>query len=107
MIAPAKRPVIHQVGNLKQYDLSFTPVVGTWVLYLCRHDEAGCGGVDGDVASHQTDVLELFVHFSVLLVGQGLDGAGEDHPLLLSQCQRYSVPAGRGPRRLHGWRQQV
>ena len=90
--------MIHQIGNLKQYD---------WVLYLCRHDEAGRGGVDGDVASHQTDVLELFVHFSVLLVGQGLDGAGEDHPLLLSQCQRNSVPAGRGPRRLHGWRQKV
>ena len=103
MKALAKRPVEHYFGTLKQkYNLSFTPELGS---YLCRHDEAGSGGVDRDVTSHQTDVLELFVHLSVLLVGQGLDGAGEDHPLLLSQCQRYSIPAGRGHRRLQVWRQ--
>lgn len=55
--------------------------------YLCCHDEAGGSGVDGDVASHQSDILELFVHFSVLLVGEGFDGAGEDHSLFLSEGQ--------------------
>lgn len=68
----------------------------SWELfaYLRCHDEAGGSGVDGDIASHQAHILELFVHLSVLLVGQGLDGAGEDHPLLFPECQRYSVPAG-------------
>lgn len=64
--------------------------------YLCCHDEAGGGGVDGDITSHQSHILELFVHLSVLLVGQGLDGAGEDHSLLLSegQCNGISTRGG-------------
>lgn len=56
------------------------------VAHLCCHDEARGGGVDGDVTGHQSHVLKLFVHLSVLLVGEGLDGAGEDHSLLLSEC---------------------
>lgn len=62
--------------------------------HLCRHDEAGGGGVDGDITGHQSHILELLVHLSVLLVGEGLDGAGEDHPLLLSKGQRNGIPAG-------------
>lgn len=61
--------------------------------HLCCHDEAGSGGVDGDVSSHQTDILELFIHLSVFLVGQSLDGAGEDHSLLLSEGQSNGISA--------------
>ena len=62
--------------------------------YLRCHDEAGSGGVDGDVAGHQAHILELFVHLPVLLVAQGLDRAGEDDPLLLPECQGDGVPGG-------------
>lgn len=55
------------------------------MLYLSGHDKAGGSGVDGDITGHQANILELFVHLSVLLVTQGLDGAGEDDPLLLPQ----------------------
>lgn len=55
--------------------------------YLCCHDEAGGGGVDGDITSHQSNILELLIHFPVLLVGEGLDGAGKDHSLFLSEGQ--------------------
>ena len=58
---------------------------------LCCHDEAGSGGVDGDVTGHESHILELFIHLSVLLVGEGLDGAGEDDPLLLSESERYGI----------------
>lgn len=60
--------------------------------YFCCHDEAGGGGVDGDITSHQSHILELLVHLSVLLVGEGLDGAGEDHSLLLSEGQCDGIP---------------
>lgn len=60
--------------------------------HLCSHDEAGSCGVDGDIASHQSHILELLIHLSVLLVGEGLDGAGKDHPLLLSEGQCNGVP---------------
>lgn len=63
---------------------------------LCCHDQAGCSGVDGDVSSHQTHVLKLFVHFSVFLVGQSLDGAGEDHSLFLSESQSNGISARGG-----------
>lgn len=63
-------------------------------FYLCCHDETGGGGVDGDIAGHQSHILKLLVHLPVLLVGQGLDGAGEDHSLLLSERQGNSVSKG-------------
>lgn len=68
--------------------------------YLGCHDEAGGSGVDGDVTGHQPHVLELFVHFSVLLVGESFDGAGEDHPLFLSEGQCNGVSASAGHKRL-------
>lgn len=60
--------------------------------HLCSHDETGSCGVDGDIASHQSHILELLIHLSVLLVGEGLDGAGKDHPLLFSEGQCNGVP---------------
>lgn len=66
------------------------------VSHLCCHDEAGGGGVDGDITGHQPYILKLFVHLSVLLVGKGLDGAGEDHSLLLSKGQCNGISTSRG-----------
>lgn len=59
--------------------------------HLCCHDEAGGSRVDGDVTGHQPHILELLIHLSVLLVGQGLDWAGEDDSLLLSESQCYGI----------------
>lgn len=69
-------------------------------FYLCCHDEARGSGVDGDVTCHQSYILKLFVHLSVLLVGESLDGAGEDHSLLLPESQRNSISAERYQRKL-------
>ena len=55
------------------------------MLYLSGHDKAGGSGVDGDITGHQANILELFVQLSGLLVTPGLEGAGEDYPLLPSQ----------------------
>lgn len=60
--------------------------------HLCCHDETRCSGVDGDVPRHQPHILELFEHLSILLVGEGFDGAGEDNSLLLSESQSYGIP---------------
>lgn len=62
--------------------------------HLCCHDKTGGGRVDGNVTSHQSHVLELFIHLSVLLVREGFDGAGEDDPLLLSKSQSDGIPTG-------------
>ena len=59
---------------------------------LCGHDETGCCWVDGDVTSHQANVLELFKEFPVLLVAQSLDGGRVDHSLFVSQGHRHGVP---------------
>lgn len=59
--------------------------------HLCCHDEAGGCRVNGDITSHQSHILELLIHLPVLLVGKSLDGAGKDHPLLLSKGQCYSI----------------
>lgn len=61
-------------------------------MYLSGHDEAGGSGVNGHISSHQTHILELLVHLSVLLITQGFNGAGEDHTLLLPQSQSNGVP---------------
>ena len=67
------------------YLIRFPLFPDTTITHLCCHDKAGGSGVDGDVTSHQSHILELFVHFSVFLVGEGFDGAGKDHSLLLSE----------------------
>lgn len=64
--------------------------------HLCGHDEAGGSGVDGDVTGHQTHILEFLIHLPVLLVGEGLDGTGEDHSLFLSERQCNGVPVRGG-----------
>lgn len=69
-------------------------------FYLCCHDEARGSRVDGDVTCHQSYILKLFVHLSVLLVGESLDGAGEDHSLLLPESQRNGISAERYQRKL-------
>lgn len=60
--------------------------------HLCCHDEAGGSGVDGDVTGHQPHVLEFLIHLPVFLVGEGLDGTGEDHSLFLSESQCNGIP---------------
>ena len=59
---------------------------------LCGHDETRRRRVDGDVTGHETNVLELFEQFPVLLVTQGLDGGRVDHPLFISQRHRNCIP---------------
>ena len=49
---------------------------------LGGHDQTAGGGVDGDVARHQADVAELSFEVAVLLVAEGLDGAGVDDALV-------------------------
>lgn len=63
-------------------------------FHLGCHDETGGSGVDCDITRHQTHVLKLFIHLSVFLVGQGLDRAGEDDSLLLSEGQSDGISAG-------------
>lgn len=80
-----------QAGRTLQSALTFniTP-------HLCCHDKTGGSGVDGDVTSHQPHVLEFLIHLSVFLVGEGLDGTGEDHSLFLSERQCNGIPARGG-----------
>lgn len=86
-----KSPRAAQAGRTLQSSLTFdiTP-------HLCCHDKAGGSGVDGDVTSHQPHVLEFLIHLSVFLVGEGLDGTGEDHSLFLSERQCNGIPARGG-----------
>lgn len=69
--------------------------------HLCCHDKAGGSGVDGDVAGHQPHILEFLIHLPVFLVGEGLDGTGEDHSLFLSESQCNGIPV-RGGHKHHG-----
>lgn len=39
---------------------------------LCCHDDTRSAGIDGDVPRHQTHILKLFVHLSILLVAKRL-----------------------------------
>lgn len=64
--------------------------------YLSGHNQAGGCGVDGDISSHQSHILELLIHLSVFLVTQGFDGAGENHPLLLPQGQGNGISSWTG-----------
>lgn len=83
-------PQIKVIFDKPNNDSAFWDIT---LSYLCCHDEAGGGGVDGDITSHQSHILELLIHLSVLLVGEGLDGAGENHSLLLSEGQCNGIPA--------------
>ena len=58
---------------------------------LSGHDEASCGRVDGDVASHEADVVELVKELAVLLIAQGLNGARVDDALAVAQRARDRV----------------
>lgn len=78
------------VGRNLQFALSLNTTP-----HLCCHDKAGGSGVDGDVTSHQPHVLELLIHLSVFLVGEGLDWTGENHSLFLSECQCNGIPVWR------------
>lgn len=52
---------------------------------LCGHDQTGSGGVDGDIARHETDVAKLCSELSVFLVAESLDGTGVYDTLVVLQ----------------------
>ncbi|RNA03704.1 hypothetical protein BpHYR1_004542 [Brachionus plicatilis] len=73
---------------------------------LARYLRAATRGrrVDGHVAGHQTNVLELFEKLAILLVAEGLDRRGVDDALLVFERHGDHVLghhclAGRGVRR--------
>jgi len=53
--------------------------------HLCCHDQSAGSRVNGDIASHQSDILKLLKQLAVLLVTQSLDWRRVDHSLLVSQ----------------------
>lgn len=81
---------VAQAGRNLQSALSLNTI-----SHLCCHDKARGSGVDGDVTSHQPHVLEFLIHLPVFLVGEGLDGTGENHSLFLSECQCNGIPVWR------------
>lgn len=92
MMSDQPHPTQPAVKVVFDNDSAFLDIAAS---YLCCHYEAGGGGVDGDITSHQSHILELLIHLSVLLVGEGLDGAGEDHSLLLPEGQCNGIPTRR------------
>uniref|UniRef100_A0A6B0VAB1 Uncharacterized protein n=1 Tax=Ixodes ricinus TaxID=34613 RepID=A0A6B0VAB1_IXORI len=58
---------------------------------LCCHDEAAGAGVDGDVARHEANVLEVVRKLPKLLVAESLDWSGVNDPLLFSKAQRDGI----------------
>ena len=41
--------------------------------YLSGHDETTSSGIDGDISSHEPNILELFKQLSVFLITQSFD----------------------------------
>jgi len=60
---------------------------------LSCHHQSTCSRVNGDIASHQTNVLEFLKQLTVLLVTQRLDWCCVDHSLFIPQWHGHSVPA--------------
>lgn len=85
------------------WKLHLLQLIITPIYYLCCHDEAGGSRVDGNIPGHQSHILKLFVHLSVLLVWESFDGAGEDYSLLLSKGQCDSVSARGGHKSKPGY----
>ncbi len=53
--------------------------------YFSGHDEARGWGIDCDISSHQTNVVELFEQISVLLIAQRFDRWSVDDSLFVAQ----------------------
>lgn len=57
------------------------------ISYLSCHDKAGCWGINGDIASDKSNIFELFIEFTILLVTKSLDrGRINDSLLILEWC---------------------
>lgn len=61
-----------------------------------RHDQARCARVDRHVTGHQTNVAELLVELSVLLVRQRLDRRRVYDTLAVSERHSNSVLGNNG-----------
>ena len=60
---------------MKKFTTTQIAVYGTVMCmftHLGCHDEAGGTRVDGNITSHQSDILKLFIHLTILLVAKGL-----------------------------------
>ena len=42
------------------------------LTYVGCHDETGDTRIDGNITSHQSNILKLFIHLTILLVTKGL-----------------------------------
>lgn len=64
--------IAHIMDLVKDDPLDFAHDFGAFVKHrsenFCCHDETGGGRVDRHIASHQTDVDELFLQISVFLI---------------------------------------
>lgn len=78
--------VPHVVHLIEDYPGHFTGHFATVVEHtpedLCGHDEAGGSLIDGDIARHQADVLELLLQLSILLIAESFDWRGVNNALL-------------------------
>ena len=88
--------LVSHVVDLVEYDPAHLPhdlaaAVQHGPQDLCGHDEAGCARIDCDVTGHETNVGELLVELSVLLVAEGLDWGGVDDALLVLERERYGI----------------
>lgn len=67
---------------------------------LGGHNEAGGRWINGHITRHQTHVVKLLVQLTVLLIGQGLDGARVNDTLIVPQRHGNCVSASKTPTRL-------
>lgn len=62
---------------------------------LRSHDETWCWRIDRDVTSDQTNIVEFFRKFPVLLVGKGFYRSGVYDSLLVLEWECYGIPVDR------------
>ena len=63
--------------------------------YLSGHDETTSSGIDGDISSHESNILELFKQLSVFLITQSFDRSCVYYSLFVSQRHGYCIAVNR------------
>lgn len=60
--------------------------------YLSCHYKTRCCRVDGDIPSHQANILKFFIHLTVLLITQSFNRTSKYYTLFFPQSQGNCIP---------------
>lgn len=83
-------------NNKNCYNTFYTTIITTVSTQpgtdLCGHHQCTGCRVNGNITSHQADILKLLKQLAILLITERLDWRRVDHPLFVPQRHGYSVP---------------